>query len=166
MTLITPSCPEDWNETSVRIIERASIRRFVHDCRDKLLGRVLDFGAGDQPYRNLVDGEYIPHELGNSFPQPESLDAILCTQVLQYVSSPQDVLWAFRTWLKPEGHLVLTYATNWDEVEPDDLWRFTKAGMEGLLRQARFEILHHERRAEINLGGFHVPLGYGVLARR
>jgi len=166
MILSSADCAQEWNQTTIRALDRASIRRFVDSCQDKLTGRVLDFGSGMQPYRSLVGGEYLPHEPGDAYPAANSLDAVLCTQVLQYVAAPQDVLWAFREWLKPGGHVILTYPTNWDEVEADDLWRFTKAGMEFLLRQARLEVLHHEQRAAINLGGFRFPLGYGVLARR
>jgi glycosyltransferase involved in cell wall biosynthesis len=158
--------PREWNGETTRVLERASIRLFMERHRDKLAGRVLDFGSGTQPYRDLVSGEYIPYEKGDAFPDSDSLDAILCNQVLQYLTAPQDTLSRLLSWLKPGGYLVMTYPTNWDEVEEEDLWRFTKAGAEYLLSQAGFHILVHEKRAEINLDGFRFPLGYGVVARR
>jgi len=137
-----------------------------------LRGRVIDFGAGKQPYKDLVDGEYFP--IDRSYIDGPSLgsilaagpvDAIMCNQVLQYVERPGQMLAQFRAWLRPGGHLVMTYPTNWDEVEASDLWRFTRAGMETLLADARLHLVHHERRAAVELNGFCFPLGYGVVAR-
>lgn len=156
------------NGDEIRGIERQSIRDFMERQRHYLRGRVLDFGAGRQPYRDLVEGEYVPHDTGypdSSEPQGE-FDAIMCNQVMQYLPDPLLALRQFHAWLTPGACLVMTYATNWDEVEPSDLFRFTRKGMEYLLREAGFTVLVHERRAEIALGGFKFPLGYGVVAQR
>lgn len=172
---ITPSAL-DWNPQSIRELERKSIRDFVERNKQYLTGRVLDFGAGKpgtcrqpQPYRDLVSGEYVPVDKGDSIPNVE-FDAILCTQVLQYVEDVPHQVFDFSNRLRFGGKLVMTYPTNWDEVEPSDLHRFTKAGMEALLTRseffAGFTIISHERRAEIDLGGFKFPLGYGVVAQR
>jgi SAM-dependent methyltransferase len=164
-----------WNHHSVRDLERASIRQFMERNRRYLTGRVLDFGAGEpgtcrepQPYRDLVRGEYVAFDesdRGHGLPEG-SFHAIICTQVLQYLDDPAWYIRQFWTKLKPGGHLVMTYPTSWDEVEEFDFWRFTKAGMQLLLRRAGFQIAEHERRASINLGGFQFPLGYGVVAQR
>jgi hypothetical protein len=61
--------------------------------------------------------------------------------------------------------LVMTYPTNWPEVETDDLHRFTKAGMERLLHRAAFNIVVHEQRASVRAVGNRFVLGYGVVAR-
>lgn len=163
----------DLNSKTIRDLERASLRAFMEKHRGYLKGRVLDFGAGKpgtcrepQPYGDLVDGEYFPYEKGDPVPMFERgvrFDAIICTQVLQYVSYPRTIIGSFAACLNPGGYLVMTLPTCWDEVEETDKWRFTKAGIESLL--IGWEILHHERRAEINLGGFRFPLGYGVVAR-
>lgn len=160
-----------WNSASIRDLERRSIRTFVKKHREYLKGKVLDFGAGTestcrkaQPYKELVLGEYIPYEPGDFELAASQYDAILCTQVLQYVPSPMQTIHLFKRILNSGGHLVLTYPTCWDEVESNDFWRFTKAGMERTLLNAQFVILHHERRAEIELNGFKFPLGYGVVA--
>jgi SAM-dependent methyltransferase len=170
----------DWNTHTIRELERASIRSFVERNRQYLKGRVLDFGCGrpgtcavPQPYRDLVEGEYLGYDLGDRIPVPP-FDAILCTQVVQYMEDVPELLRYFHAVLtrfgqddlSPSGHLVLTYPTNWDEVESFDLWRFTKTGMEMLLKTAGFKIVTHERRAEIDLGGFKFPLGYGVVAQK
>jgi SAM-dependent methyltransferase len=149
----------------IRQIERLSIRRFMEAHRDKLRGRVLDFGAGTQPYGDLVDGEYVPLEKGEAWPDGP-FDAVMCNQVLQYVAFPSTALERFFRELKPGGFLVLTYPCCWDEVEPTDLWRFTKVAMSHLVRAECFELLEHERRAEVAIGNFKFPLGYGLVARK
>ena len=150
----------------VRQVERASIRAFLERHREYLRGRVLDFGAGEQPYRDLVVGEYVPQEKGDSLPQG-GFDAVLCTQVLQYLPDVAEWLrsgaWAQ---LRRGGCLVMTYPTKWDEVEADDFWRFTRMGIEKLLCEAHFQVEVHERRAEVAIGNFKFPLGYGVVARK
>jgi|GEM_PF-2541641 len=166
--------PELWNQHTVRELERTSIRRFMEQHGRYIYGgRVLDFGAGKpetcrtpQPYRDLVHGDYVPYDEGDPWPAGALFDAVICTQVMQYLVDPK--VWLGRLFgvLKPGGYLVMTYPTNWDEVEVNDFWRFTKAGMEVLLFQAGFDIVRHERRASIDLGGFRFPLGYGVVAQR
>jgi hypothetical protein len=170
-----------WDHSSVRVLEKESIRQFVAEASPYLTGRVLDYGCGQQPYRDIVEAagaEYHPFDRAD-FPANVSgqdhgrglgawteAETILCNQVLQYVPQPMPLIQRFHALLQPRrGHLVMTYPTNWDEVEPDDLWRFTKAGMTRMLEQTGFTILVHERRAEINLGGFRFPLGYGVIAQ-
>lgn len=150
----------------VRQAERASIRDFMEAHREYLRGRVLDFGAGTQPYRDLVQGEYVPYEKGDPDPSGE-FDAVMCNQVMQYLDRPCVYLDYFRGLLRHDGCVVLTYPTNWDEVECDDLHRFTKVGMERLLAAAGFTVLVHERRAQIVVEGFvKFPLGYGCIARK
>lgn len=154
----------------IRQIERHSIRRFMEQHRSYLQGRVLDFGAGKpgtchepQPYRDLVDGEYEPYDLGD--PAPRGLyDTIMCNQVFQYLDNPSETLECFYRRLETGGHLVMTYTTNWDEVEAGDFWRFTKSGMEKMLRKVSFAVRVHERRAEVRIGNFKFPLGYGLVA--
>ena len=193
--------------TELRDVERESIRAFVQSAADDgyFSGRVLDYGCGKQPYRDIVEavGEYVGYD-HESFPakvgdfsvgtnpiHDERFDAILCTQVVQYVPLYPDTkyvplfaldillgqlhaaLWSDDYGVEPGGHLVLTYPTNWPEVEAEDLHRFTKAGMERLLTEAGFEIVRHERRASVNLWVGHgcrditeeIALGYGVIAR-
>ena len=162
--------PEYWNNTTVRQLERESIRSFVERQSGYLRGRVLDYGAGKpgtchkpQPYRDLVQGDYFPYDKGDELPDGP-FDAILCTQVLSHIEDPGGLMRDFFAWLVPGGHLVMTYPTSWDEVDVTELWRFTRWGAAWLIGAAGFRILTHERRAEIDLNGFKFPLGYGVLA--
>lgn len=204
--------------SDLREEEARSIREFVQIAADEgyLSGRVLDYGCGKQPYRDIVEaagGTYFgfdrpqfPANVGADF-LPEGIsfwdhsnnrpvdhatalftwtkthgyfDTILCTQVLQYVPFAQyhektlswsyplgELLTDLRILMEEDNEtLVLTYPTNWPEVEAEDLHRFTKAGMERLLTEAGFEIVRHDWRH-----GFHAEsgesfaAGYGVIAR-
>ena len=197
--------------TDLRTLERDSIRAFVQKAADEgyLSGRVLDWGCGKQPYRDIVEaagGEYVGfdraafpgnvsgedmfmEDLGNY----QKWDTILCNQVVQYVpigTGIRDGLQGMLDWIcsllqwydmaqdpprtiQKRGHLVMTYPTNWPEVEPEDLHRFTKAGMERLLVDAGFTVVTHERRAEVyaRRAGIResqddvLALGYGCVAR-
>lgn len=158
--------------TTIRVQERSSIREFVESTAHYLIGDVLDFGAGKpgtcrtpQPYRDLVHGQYFPYDIGDRPPQPY-YDSILCTQVLQYIANPIEQITEFYNLLRIGGHLVCTYPTSWDEVEPTDLWRFTKHGMERMLIDTGFEIIDHRLRSTVELNGFHFNLGYGVVAKK
>lgn len=161
-----------WNPTSIRELERKSIREFLERHKEYLQGWVLDFGAGKpgtcaapQPYRDLVTGDYEPFDLGDKWPTGP-FDTILCTQVIQYVIDPRRDLGWFAQWLKRGSHLVMTGPTNWEEVEDSDLWRFTRAGIRKLVEAAGFQVLTCESRAEIDLGGAKFSLGWGVVARK
>jgi SAM-dependent methyltransferase len=146
-----------------------------------LHGRVVDYGCGKQPYRDLIESfeaQYVPYD-DPEFPAScaeeryseadwswDSFDAAVCTQVIQYVPSPSQLIIDLAILLTPrKGTLLITYPTNWDEVEGEDLQRFTAAGIERLLKREGFIILEHERRAEVDCGGFRFPLGGGVVAR-
>lgn len=176
--------------SDLREIERASIRAFVQSAAEDgyLSGRVLDYGCGKQPYRDIVEdagGAYhgwdradLPANVGGkNYGQEEwyqeDYESILCTQVVQYI--PMAGTWTladdmaeWRNVLShAQGYLVLTYPTNWPEVEVEDLHRFTKAGMERLLTLAGFEIIRHQSRtiAGVTLDGENLIAGYGVIAR-
>lgn len=181
---------------TLRELESASIRAFVQSAADEgyLSGRVLDYGCGRQPYRDIVEaagGEYLPfdrvdfpascaeQDWGDDDAEIGPLDAILCTQVIQYIEDPFALLQRMPSLLGGLRHvdlgggcLVMTYPTNWPEVEREDLHRFTKAGMERLLTEAGFTIVRHERRAwalmvasDVGDANERIALGYGVIAR-
>lgn len=171
----------NFDNASIRELEWNSIRDFVENCSPYISGAVLDFGAGKMPYADIIRAHatyYDPydrtshlssvatHDLGPENPFCFSYDTILCTQVVQYIEDVPALLELFHTSLvRRAGHLILTYPTNWDEVEPWDWHRFTKAGMKRLLSVAGFQIIQHTRRASIVLNDFTFALGYGVLAR-
>lgn len=179
---------------NLRDYERETIRRFVQSVADEgfFRGQVLDYGSGKEPYRGIVEAagaEYVPYDratFGGAVngtdvgEKPLHPDVVLCTQVIQYVHFPQDTVREWKALLRESnhGHLVLSWPTNWPEVEDADLWRFTKAGMRRMLEAAGFEILSCERRGvvydpqfewgsakRLRATGEEFALGYGVVAK-
>ncbi len=175
---------------NLRDIERDSIRSFVQKAADDgyITGVVLDYGCGKQPYRDIVESIkpfggpiYQPfdqarfpanvsgEDIGEGDPLGvQGWATILCTQVVQYVPNVPELLRRFNLALQPHGYLVMTYPTNWPEVESEDLYRFTKAGMAKLLKATGFDVIVHERRAQIAVmidKDAVMALGYGVVAR-
>lgn len=166
------------NGDELRDLERASIRAFVESCADDLGGAVLDLGCGREPYRQVIEaagGTYTPFDRAR-FPgnvsgedigaelhigDAEIFDAVLSTQVVQYVDSPVRWLAKIQGLLKVGGVLVLTGPTNWPVVEDTDLWRFTPAGARRLLHDIGFDVVRVEPRAVAD--GW--LLGWGAVAR-
>lgn len=169
-----------WTKHSLRMVEANSLADYVastaHVCKDAV---VLDYGCGHQPYRDIVmnagatayvayDRADYPGTLGVDLPTMDDdplaskFDVILCTQIVQYVPDVPTLLARFADCAPT---LVLTYPTTWPEVEPDDIHRFTKHGMERLLHAVGYTDITSTQRAAIPLEGFELALGYGVLAQ-
>jgi SAM-dependent methyltransferase len=142
---------------TLRDRERETIREFLEGNAELLGGRVLDYGCGQQPYRDIIKqagGDYVgwdrrdlPASVAFSDHGPKSLrdehfDAIICTQVIQYVD-PGDVtffLGGLHDHLRHnDGWLLITGPTAWVVNEPQEMQRFTPAGIRRLLDIAGFE---------------------------
>lgn len=160
---------------SPRLLFRESIADFA--IRDALLGqkgsirgRVLDLGCGGRPYEGWLCGPQsswigmdwpdaahpngaAPHVLGDALALPlaeSSFDTVLCTQVLEHVSEPLDLLCEVRRVLRPGGRLVLTAPQyNGLHGEPRDFYRYTRYGLDHLARKAGLEV-----RTIEPIGGF------------
>lgn len=154
-------------KAEIRTLERSSLRAFLEKYRSYLVGRVLDYGCGlshtcvkPQPYRDLVLGEYVPYDKG--YPKPDgTFDTILLTQVVQFIADWPSLLVSFHQRTK---RLVVTYPTHWEEVEPDDLLRYTRRGMEHFVTRAGFRIVVHEARWSLPFEDFALVGGYGLIA--
>jgi len=162
---------------SLRRIERESIVLFLTRNRDRIHGRVLDYGAGKQPYRPLIEAtgaEYTPFddprfpgstaEETSGWPVGE-FDTVVCTQVLQYVDSPRATLDAIRYLLAAGGWLLMTGPTNWPIVEQTDLRRFTPSGMLRLLQRQGFRDVVVTERAHVTFENERWALGWQAIAR-
>ena len=121
---------------------------------------VLDAGAGQCQYKGLfskqkyvgVDAAYgdskwdyshLDHvcDLTKMPFSNEHFDHAVCTQVLEHVPYPQNVLNEIGRVLKKDGTLYLSAPQGWCEHQkPHDYFRYTRFGLEILLRNAGFEI--------------------------
>jgi SAM-dependent methyltransferase len=113
--------------------------------------RLLDVGCGEMPYLSLFD----PHArevvgLDNSENPRASLvgaieaipvedgsfDVVLCAQVLEHVDDPALGIAELSRVTRPGGRVLLsTHGTMVYHPNPVDLWRWTGAGLERLLRE-------------------------------
>ena len=147
--------------------ERETILAFMCRVSAELRpgARVLDVGAGDQPYRELFGHvEYVTSDWAHSvhpgaqrvdivapaddLPVEEgSFDAVVCTQVLEHVAEPADVLAELFRVLRPGGTLYITVPLAWEEHEaPYDFYRYTRFGLAHLLAGAGFADIAVEPR--------------------
>ncbi len=143
---------------------RRGLHRGLGEFLPGLHGRVLDVGCGRKPYRHLVPAaDYVGLELdtptarelgaadlyysGEVLPVADgSFDAVICSQVLEHVFTPQEFLAEIHRVLRPGGSLLLTTPFAWDEHEqPHDFARYSSFGLRALLEQAGFSIMAHRK---------------------
>jgi SAM-dependent methyltransferase len=130
--------------------ERRTILRYMCRIASELEPgtRLLDVGAGEQPYLTS-DWAGSVHEgasrvdiiaPADDLPVDEgSFDAVVCTQVLEHVAEPADVLAELFRVLRPGGRLYITVPLAWEEHEaPYDFFRYTRFGLRHLLESAGF----------------------------
>lgn len=167
---------------NLRELERSSIRSFVQAVADEnvFAGRdVLDYGCGKQSYRDVIvmgGGRYhgyddpgfpastVAEPVGDRALLERKWGAILCTQVIQYQPNPAAFLGLLHNMLHDNGALVITWPTNWPEVEKEDLYRFTHTGMAHLLSHVGFGKVTTAPRAFADMGGDRFYLGHGAVA--
>lgn len=155
------------NRAEIRVLDKQSIRDYITQNEVYLKGKVLDYGCGDMPYKELVPGEYTGWDPKMSTPLPEGeFDAVLCTQVIQEVGSPWMMMRAINRKLKPGGYVVLTYNTHWEEYGFPDRWRFTKVGMEDLAKNSGFRVIDSSLRYSLPFEDFTLAIGYGIVLQK
>lgn len=136
-----------------------SLNNSIRSCAPRLHGGIfLDLGCGNKPYRPwfsqaslyfgidivgtnntadvVAEGRFLPLA-------SESLDCVLCFQVLEHVEEPLALLAEVRRTLKRgQGWLLLSAPMTWPHHEaPYDFYRYTRFGLDYLLRKAGFEII-------------------------
>ncbi len=136
--------------------DRVMLHEQVMKYAPRLSGELLDVGAGRArryadlcpnvtSYRTLdTDTGWQPDIVASAedIPLPdESVDAILCTQVLEHVAHPQKVIGEFHRILRQGGTCLLT-VPQWNELheEPHDYFRYTSFGLRTLFEDAGFRI--------------------------
>jgi SAM-dependent methyltransferase len=123
-------------------------------------GAVLDYGCADVPYRRFFpsDADYAAADIeGNpdaslvlrgdgTVPVPDaSFDAVISTQVLEHVIDPERYLQECFRVARPGARMLLTtHGTFVYHPDPVDLWRWTCDGLQKIVRDAGFEVVHFE----------------------
>jgi len=126
---------------------------------DIVKGRVIDLGCGESPYKEDIlkfAGEYIGvdwkksfHDLGNTgvfadlsktLPFRDCCaDTVVSFQVLEHLPEPGFFLSQCYRILRSHGTVLLTVPFMWHvHEEPHDYFRFTRYGLEYLLKKSGF----------------------------
>jgi SAM-dependent methyltransferase len=132
------------------------IERSIALLAGEFQGALLDVGCGQQPYRSYfshvknhracdfdatrgdVDFACPAHQIPLA---DESLDSILCTEVLEHVPDPLAVWCEFHRLLRPGGKVLLTTPMYWPPHElPYDFYRYPEHGLRHLISQSGFEL--------------------------
>lgn len=124
-------------------------------------GIVLDIGCGTRPYEKCFSPvtKYLGLDVydsgrssdikkadiwydGVSIPlEDNSVDGVLCTQVLEHVVEPYQLLSEIKRVMKPGAHGLISVPFLWGEHEiPYDFRRFTSFGLKKILKEFSFEI--------------------------
>jgi SAM-dependent methyltransferase len=149
-------------------LQLLTIFRFLHAHLRGCRGRLLDVGAGEGPWREMLPdpADYVGVDVdmaddfgmtkrpgityydGITLPfDDSSFEQVLCTEVLEHVSSPIVLLQDIHRVLAPGGSLILTVP--WSARVhhlPHDYFRFTVFGLRNVLGAAGFSVEVIEER--------------------
>jgi len=122
-------------------------------------GVLVDIGCGTKPYADALK-PYVTRHIGVDHPgtlhtthaidvfadaynttlDSGIADVVLSTAVLEHLERPQDAMNEIARILAPGGHAILTAPFFWHLHEaPRDFYRYTKFGLEHLIRHAGLE---------------------------
>ena len=151
--------------TNSRFLAKRLIFQFVKKETDgKDFETVVDIGAGKSPYRKLIHcdkyiavdvedrrgaGDVVIADVNKDIPLENNItDLVLMTEVLEHIKEPRVVLAEVYRILKPGGKLILTTPFVWPEHEaPNDFYRYTKYGLEYLLRESGYNDIKIEPKS-------------------
>lgn len=126
------------------------------------LGRVqqiVDYGCGQYPYKPLFL-PFCEKYIGVDLPEntkaelhisprgevplsDEQVQIVLSTQVLEHVPNPNFYLQEAYRILAPQGLLILSTHGYWIfHPDPTDFWRWTSMGLQKIIQENGFKILH------------------------
>ena len=150
-----------------------SIAEFITENKKYLSkGDILDFGAGNGGYKKFVDGNYFPYDPNyeeHNVLTIRRYDGILCAHVLQCIFDPGEQLKRLYRMLVDDGYLVLTYNSNWYEIENNNYaewYRFTRKAVEKMAKEAEFEIIESKALNSIDFTDFKFDITCGIVLKR
>lgn len=121
-------------------------------------GKVLDVGCGNKPYESKFPTsvtDYVGCDVEQSSLkvvdvlcpatqlsfENNAFDTVFCTQVLEHVYDHKKAVFEIARVLKPGGFFIGSVPMAWPHhEEPYDFFRFTKYGLEGLIKEAGLEV--------------------------
>jgi SAM-dependent methyltransferase len=144
---------------------RSNLHRAISDLAPSLSGRMMDFGCGLKPYRNMFDvDEYIGVDYqaegetyeqsavdvfydGRSLPFPDGhFDSIFSSEVFEHIFNLPEILPELKRVLKPGGRILITCPFAFGEHEiPSDFARYTSFAMQHMLTTNGFRILDQRK---------------------
>ncbi len=146
--------------------DRVLLKRQIALFASRLTSNLLDVGSADgNRYRHLltkvthiktldIDSKHKPDIVGSTESIPlenNTIDSILCTQVLEHVSHPQVAVTEMYRVLKPGGTALITVPQyNELHAEPNDFFRYTCFGLKNMCKKAGFDVIECDQR-----GGYH-----------
>lgn len=173
---LIPFCPE-FGTGRGGSISHEYVDRFVMKNRDRVFGRVLDFG--NRSYEKHFDSsKIISYDVFDIVKTPvctlrgdiqncpeipkESFDVIICTQVLEHVAAPEKALSELYRLLAPGGLLLLSVPFHsFIHGSPDDYWRFTPSALKKMVSRWDFETVHYDGYGNTYAAGMY-SLGLGL----
>ncbi len=144
--------------------DRVLLIKQIKTFAPRLTGKILDVGSGrSRRYEafctnktsyltmdHSADGH--PDIVGSAEAIPladESVDGILCTQVLEHVPHPWTAVQEMHRVLQPGGLCLLTIPQeNELHEEPHDYFRYTCHGLRSLFEDAGFQVLEIDQRGK------------------
>lgn len=156
------------NKLTTNHNNRQAYNWLVYDSTDEFLlkfqslisGVVMDLGCGNKPYEEYyqeLGSQYIGVDWADTLhnlkadivadlnkPVPQinssSADTIISISVMEHLNNPRNFLTESFRILKPQGNFILQVPFQWRIHEaPFDYFRFTKYGLEFLLKEAGFK---------------------------
>ena len=138
---------------------RRSLRKQVAAHAGYLKGAVLDAGAGDRPFQEILARhveqvtaiDWAPCSRLHEVPievcadlalipfRGVAFDGALCTEVLEHVEEPEVVIRELARVMKPGGYLIATVPFVFPVHDVYDFRRLTERGLHRLLTHAGFE---------------------------
>jgi SAM-dependent methyltransferase len=146
-------------------LTRKNLLNGIRKFSPRLDGKLLDFGCGSKPYRDLFKvSEYVgldfentghPHLNeqidvfydGKNIPFPDDhFDSVFSSEVFEHIFNLPEILQELNRILKPGGKLLITcpFAICEHEV-PNDFARYSSFGIRHLLESRGFKVLALEK---------------------
>lgn len=140
---------------------RTGLYKNIKSSAHFMQGRMLDFGCGNKPYRDLFRvTDYIGMDLqksghdhsgesidvyydGKKIPfANEYFDSVFASEVFEHIFNIEEILPEICRVMKKEGRLLLTVPFVWEEHEiPFDFARYSCYGIKHLLEKSGFEVI-------------------------